>query len=203
MSSAQIIRDPVQDQLLTPQNCALLIIDFQPVQVTSVASRDRRSLVGNITAVARIAKLYELPVVLSTVNVSTGKNAPMIHQITDVLPGPAAIDRTTLNAWEDEDFLRAVKSTGRSKLLMAALWTEVCLCFPAHDALSEGFEVYPIVDACGGTTQEGHSAALERMQQAGAKLTSWVQLICELQRDWNRATTAGEFADILFAVEGH
>ncbi|MEO9132288.1 MAG: hydrolase [Sphingomonas sp.] len=203
MASAQNIRDPLQDQLLTPQNCALLIIDFQPVQVSSVASRDRRTLVSNVTAVARTAKLYDLPVVLSTVNVETGRNAPTIHQITDVLPDALPIDRTTLNAWEDPDFLKAVQATGRKKLIMVALWTEVCLCFPALDALRQGFEVFPVVDAVGGTTQEGHRVALERMIQAGAQPVTWVQLICELQRDWNRAATAAEFADILFAVEGH
>ena len=129
MTSALTPRDPVNDHLLTPQNCALLVIDYQPIQVTSVASRDRRELVNNIVAVARIAKLYKLPVVLSTVNVKTGINQPMITQVTDILPGEP-IDRTTANAWEDEDFHAAVKATGRNKLLVCALWTEVWLCFP-------------------------------------------------------------------------
>ena len=129
MTSALTHRDPVNDHLLTPQNCALLVIDYQPIQVTSVASRDRRELVNNIVAVARIAKLYKLPVVLSTVNVKTGINQPMITQVTDILPDEP-IDRTTVNAWEDEDFHAAVKATGRNKLLVCALWTEVCLCFP-------------------------------------------------------------------------
>ena len=106
MPSPLTPRDPVNDHLLTPQNCALLIIDYQPIQVTSVASRDRRELVSNIVAVARVAKLYDLPVVLSTVNVKTGINQPMITQITDIVPGEP-IDRTTVNAWEDEDFYEA------------------------------------------------------------------------------------------------
>ena len=203
MTSYATVRDPISDHLLTPQNAAVVIIDFQPVQVSSIASRDKRQLVANITALARIAKLYELPVVLATVNVSTGRNQPTIHQITEVLDDVPIIDRTSINAWEDKNFVAAVKATGRKKLVMAALWTEVCLVHPALDALADGFEVYPVVDACGGTSLEAHNAGLDRLQQAGAKPTSWVQLICELQRDWNREATVPGFADILFAIEGH
>jgi nicotinamidase-related amidase len=198
--TSQPIRNPVQDHLLTPQNAALLIIDYQPVQVSSIASRSKRELVANIVALARIGKLYELPIVLSTVNVKTGINQPTIHQITDVLSGVEAIDRTSINAWEDADFVAAVKATGRKKLIMAALWTEVCLTHPALDALQEGYEVYPVVDAVAGTSLEAHNAGLERIIQAGAKPTSWVQLICELQRDWNRKKTVAGFAEILFAI---
>jgi nicotinamidase-related amidase len=180
-----------------------LIIDYQPVQVSSIASRDKRQLVANITALARIAKLYQLPVVLATVNVSTGRNQPTIHQITEVLGDVPIIDRTSINAWEDKDFVDAVKATGRRKLIMAALWTEVCLVHPALDALADGYEVYPVVDACGGTSLEAHNAGLDRLQQAGARPTGWVQLICELQRDWNREATVPGFGEILFAIEGH
>jgi nicotinamidase-related amidase len=201
--TSQPVRNPVQDHLLTPQNAALLIIDYQPVQVSSVASRSKRELVANIVALARIGKLYELPTVLSTVNVKTGINQPTIHQITNVLTGVTPIDRTSINAWEDADFVAAVKATGRKKLIMAALWTEVCLVHPALDALKEGFEVYPVVDAVAGTSLEAHKAGLDRIIQAGAKPTSWVQLICELQRDWNRKQTVPGFAEILFAIEGH
>jgi nicotinamidase-related amidase len=197
------MRDQAADHLLTPMNSALIIIDYQPVQVTSVASMDRRALVTNIVCVARAAKLFGLPVVLSTVNVKTGRNAPTIHQLQDVLSGEESYDRTTINAWEDEGFVRAVKATSRKKLIMTALWTEACLTFPALDALKEGYEVYPVVDAVGGTSLEAHRAALERIVQAGAKPIGWVQLLCELQRDWARKETAGPFAEILFAVEGH
>jgi nicotinamidase-related amidase len=197
------VRDQANDHLLTPKNCALLVIDYQPVQVGSIASMDRRDLVLNIVAVARTAKLYGVPVVLSTVNVKTGANQPTIHQLAGVLDGIEAIDRTTINAWEDVEFVDAVKATGRKKLLMTALWTEACLTFPTLDALLEGYEVYPVADAVGGTSLEAHRAALERVAQAGAKPTSWVQVLCELQRDWSRKETAGKFAEILFAVEGH
>jgi nicotinamidase-related amidase len=198
MTSTDPIRDPRQDHLLTPQNAALVIIDFQPVQVGSVASRDRRSLVANVVALARTAKLYGLPIVLSTVNVKTGRNAPTIHQLTDLLPEVQPIDRTSINAWEDRDFLEAIRATGRKKLIMAALWTEACLTFPTLDALREGYDVYAVADAVGGTSKEAHDSALRRITQAGAIETSWVQVICELQRDWRREATVKGFADILF-----
>ena len=171
--TSQLMRDQVQDHLLTPKNSMLIIIDYQPVQVSSVASMDRRTLVSNITVVAKTSQLFGLPVVLSTVNIKTGLNAPTIHQLMEVLQGVEQLDRTTINAWEDEQFVGAVKATGRKKLIMTALWTEICLCLPALDALSEGYDVYPVVDAVGGTSVEAHQTGLQRMSQAGAWLTSW------------------------------
>ena len=200
--TSQPIRDPAQDHLLTPKNSALIIIDYQPVQVSSVASMDHRALVANIVVVAKIAKLFGLPILLSTVNVKTGLSGPTIHQLMDVLEGMEQIDRTTMNAWEDEQFIQAVKATGRKKLIMTALWTEICLCLPALDAIREGYDVYPVVDAIGGTSVEAHQTALERASQAGAKLTTWAQLVGELQRDWAREETAQLARDILFSVEG-
>jgi len=197
------MRDPRTDHLLTPKNSALVIVDYQPVQVTSIASMDRHALVDNIVSVAKAAKLYRLPIVLSTVNVKSGKNQPTIPQLTEVLGQIPAIDRTQINAWEDMEFLAAVNATGRKKLIMTALWTEACLTFPTLDALREGYEVYPVVDAVGGTSVEAHRAALDRVTQAGAQPVSWVQVLCELQRDWARTETAGPFAKILFTVEGH
>ncbi|HEV7163984.1 MAG TPA: hydrolase [Gammaproteobacteria bacterium] len=201
--TSQPMQDPAKDHLLTPQNSALIIIDYQPVQVASVASMDRRDLVLNIVAVARLAKLFNLPLVLSTVNVKSGINKPTIHQLQEVFPDQENFDRSTINAWEDVEFLKAVKATGRKKLIMAALWTEACLTFPALCALKDGYEVYPVVDAVGGTSVEAHRAGLDRICQAGAHPVSWVQLACELQRDWQRKETAVEFAKIVFAVEGN
>ena len=197
--TSEPMRDQVGDHLITPKNSVLLIIDYQPVQVSSIASMDRRTLVANIVAVAKTAKLYGVPIVLSTVNVTTGANKPTIDQLADVLEGAQPIDRTTINAWEDLEFVQAVKSTGRKKFLMTALWTEACLTFPTLDAIEEGFQVYPIVDAVGGTSVEAHRAAIERVVQAGARPTSWVQVICELQRDWARKETANKFSEILFS----
>jgi nicotinamidase-related amidase len=200
MNSSPNPRDPTRDHLLTPQNAALLVIDYQPTQVRSIQSRDRRSLVSNAVGVVRLARLFALPIVLSTVNVANGRNAPTIPSLTALLPDVVPIDRTTINAWEDDAFVRAVKATGRQNLLMLALWTEACLTFPALDALRDGYRVYPVVDAVGGTSLEAHDAALQRIVPAGAHPVSWVQLACELQRDWAREATVKGFAEILFSL---
>lgn len=185
------IRDPKADHLLTPENSALIIIDYQPVQIESINSMSRSQLINNIIYVAKLAKLYKLPVILSTVNVQTKINKPTIPAITNILSGVPAYDRTSINAWEDKEFYSAVIATGRKKLIITALWTEACLTFPTLDALKEGFEVYPVVDAVGGTSVTAHETALRRVEQAGAQLTSITQIICELQRDWSRKETAG------------
>lgn len=199
--TSEPIRDPVKDRLLTPQNAALLLIDYQPAQVGAVLSMERRALIANAVAVAKGAKLFGVPVVLSTVNVKDGSD-PTVPALKDALPGVDEIDRTTINAWEDVEFVRAIKATGRKKLIIAALWTEACLTFPALDALAEGFEVYPVVDAVGGTSPEAHRAGLERIVQAGAKPTSVVQLLCELQRDWLRKDTVDGLVEIMSGVQG-
>jgi nicotinamidase-related amidase len=182
--------------LLTPQNCALLVIDYQPSQIQTVTSVDHDLLVRNIVSVARLAKAYGLPIVLSTVNVANGQPAT-IPELKEVLPDLVEIDRTQINSWEDAEFRKAVEATGRKKLVMTALWTEVCLTFPALDALREGYEVFPVVDAVGGTSPEAHRAGLERIVQAGAQPIGWVSLACELQRDWARTATVAEVVDIV------
>jgi nicotinamidase-related amidase len=192
------IRDPLTDNLLTPQNAALVLIDYQPVQVASIRSMPQDELVRNIVKVAKVAKLFQLPTVVTTVNVKTGINKPIIDVLREALGPTDEIDRTTVNAWEDPSFRRAVNATGRKKIVACALWTEVCLTFPTLDMLKEGFEVYPVVDAVGGTSLKAHEAGLSRMIQAGAQPTSWAQFICELQRDWARKETAKQFAEILF-----
>jgi nicotinamidase-related amidase len=194
------MRDPQSDRLLTPMNTALLIVDYQPVQVNSINSMPRAELVANIGTVAELARSFGIPVVLSTVNVKTGINKETIPSLAKVLEGIISYDRTSINAWEDKEFNEAVKNTGRKKLLMAALWTEACLTFPTLDALTEGYEVYPIVDAVGGTSLIAHETALRRVEQAGAKLTSIAQLACELQRDWGRQDTAPHMVKALTSV---
>ncbi|MCG2611657.1 hydrolase [Flavobacterium sp. SM15] len=198
MSSTTSIRDPKADHLLSPENSALIIIDYQPVQVSSIKSMDQTLLVEQIVRLAKTAKIYNIPVVLSTVNVQTGRNQDTITPLKEVLKDDASYDRTSINAWEDKEFLEAVKATGRKKLIMAALWTEACLTFPALDALKEGFEVFPVVDAVGGTSSAAHEIALRRMEQAGSQLISVNQLLCELQRDWNREETVPGFFQVLF-----
>lgn len=190
-------RDPVDDQLLTPENSALLVIDYQPTQINSIGSIDHHQLINNITVTARLAKLYKVPIVLSTVNVQSGRNKDTIPQLKAVLGDQPAIDRTSINAWQDKDFVEAVKATGRKKLIIAALWTEACLTFPTLDALREGYDVFPVVDAVGGTSLVAHETALRRVEQAGAQLISNAQLACEWQRDWNRSDTVPEFVKIL------
>ena len=189
-------RDPVTDALLTPENSALVVIDYQPSQVQTVASIDHDVLTRNIVSVARIAKTYGLPIVLSTVNVANGQG-PTIPELKEVLADSVELDRSHINSWEDVEFRRAVEATGRKKLVMTALWTEVCLAFPALDALREGYEVFPVVDAVGGTSAEAHRAGLERIVQAGAQPISWVSLACELQRDWARQDTVDAVIQIV------
>src|SRR2546427_11954130 len=129
--TSQPIRDQVEDHLITRKTYALIIIDYQPPQVSSIVSMDHRSLVANIVATARLAKVFALPIVLSTVNVKTGRSAPTIHQLAEVLAGIEELDRTTINAWEDEEIVTAVKANGRKKLIMGPVWTEGCLHFSA------------------------------------------------------------------------
>jgi nicotinamidase-related amidase len=192
-------RDPVNDHLLTPHNAALVVVDYQPSQVQAVASMDRDLLVDNIVSVARLARTFDLPAVLSTVNVTDGQG-PMIPELRAVLADCAEIDRTAINSWEDAEFRGAVEATGRKKLIMAALWTETCLVFPALDALRDGFDVYPVVDAVGGTSPDAHRAGLDRIVHAGAQPIGWVTLAGELQRDWNRVATVADVVDIVLTT---
>ncbi len=193
------MRDPVTDHLLTPENSALVVIDYQPSQVQTVTSIEQQLLIDNIVSVARLAKTFDLPVVLSTIQVAHGQ-APTIPELRTVLEASPELDRTEINSWENDDFRSAVQATGRRKLIMTALWTEVCLAFPTLDALREGFEVYPVVDAVGGTSPEAHRAGLERVVQAGAQPISWVSLACELQRDWARVDTVADIVDIVLTT---
>lgn len=196
--TSQPIRDPIADHLITPENSALIVIDYQPTQFASVRSMDPRLLLENIVSTVKTAKLFGLPIVLSTVNVSSGRNKPTVPELADLLTDSHPIDRTSINSWEDADFVAAVRATERRKLIFCALWTEACIAFAALDALREGFEVYPVVDAIAGTSVEAHRAALQRVAQAGGKPISWVSLACELQRDWAREGTVPQFVQILF-----
>jgi nicotinamidase-related amidase len=189
-------RDPLTDPLLTASNSTLVVIDYQPSQIQTVQSMDTDLLVRNIVSVARTAKTYGLPIVLSTVNVANGQGRT-VPELADILSDQVEIDRTQINAWEDVEFRNAVEATGRKKLIMTALWTEVCLTFPSLDALRADYEVYPVVDAVGGTSLEAHRGGLERIVQAGAQPISWVSLACELQRDWGRLATVPEVVDIV------
>jgi nicotinamidase-related amidase len=189
-------RDPRADHLITPENAALIVIDYQPSQIAAVRSMDHELLMKNIVSTVKLAKLFKMPVVHSTVNVAGGQK-PTLPELAALLASDAPIDRTNINSWEDAAFVAAVKKTGRKKLVFCALWTEVCMAFPALDALREGFEVYPVVDAIGGTSVEAHRAGLERATLAGGQPISWVSLACELQRDWARMETVPQIVQIV------
>ncbi len=191
------IRDPLADHLLTPENAALVVIDFQPSQFAAVRSIDPDLLLENIVSTVKTAKAFSVPIVHSTVNVASGRQQPTVPELAELLEDYPPIDRTTLNSWEDADFLAAVRATGRHKLILCALWTEICMAFPALDAMREGYDVYPVVDAIGGTSEEAHRAGLERVVQAGGQPISWVALACELQRDWAREETVADVVEIV------
>ena len=195
--AATSVRDPLADHLLTPQNSALILIDYQPSQLSAVRSMDRDLLIKNAASIVKVAKVFGIPIVHSTINVQTGRGKPTLPPLAELLADSTPIDRTTTNAWEDIDFLRAVRATGRRKLILLALWTEICMVFPALDALREGYDVYPVVDAIGGTSAEAHRAGLERAVQAGATPVTWVSLAVELQRDWARQETVQEIVQIV------
>ena len=191
------VRDPLSDHLMTPQNAAMVLIDYQPSQFAAIGSIEHDLLLANIVSTVKIAKLFGVPIVHSTVNVASGRSQPTVPELAEPLDDSPPIDRTTINAWEDADFLSAVRATGRRKLIFCALWTEMCLAFPALDALREGYEVYPVVDAIGGTSPEAHRTALDRIEHAGAQPVTWVALAVELQRDWAREKTVDDVIQIV------
>src|ERR1700750_2074989 len=193
MTSAPV-RDPLSDHLLTPQNAAFLLIDYQPSQLAGVKSMDRDLLMKNAVSTVRTIKTFGIPVVHSTINVAPGPGHPTPPERAPLLAGEKPLDRTTTNSWEDIEFVQAVHATGRRKLIICALWTEICMAFTALDALREGYEVYPVVDAIGGTSPEAHRAGLDRVMQAGGQPISWVSLAGELLPGWARpqgGATAG------------
>ena len=182
--------------LLTPDNCALLLIDYQPQMAFATHSIDSQLLVNNAVALAKTARVFGIPTILTTADKDTF-SGPTFAQLREALGDPEPIDRTTMNAWEDERFRAAVERTGRRKLLMAGLWTEVCIVMPALRALEAGYEVYVVADACGGTSVTAHEMAMERMLQAGSVPVTWLQVLLELQRDWARGATAGAVSRVI------
>jgi nicotinamidase-related amidase len=178
--------DPIP--LLTPDECALLLIDHQAGLAFGVESMDRQVLLNNTVALARTAIVFGVPIIVSTsaTKVYSGPLMPAIHA---VLPGVAVLERHNMNLWEDETVRAAVVSTGRRRLLISGLLTEACVSFPVLSALKNGYEVFVVADACAGLTAISHDLALRRMAEAGASMTSWIQVLLELQRDWTRHET--------------
>jgi nicotinamidase-related amidase len=181
--------------LLTPDNCVLLLIDHQPFQVAGLRSHDTQSIINNVVGLAKSAKAFGVPTLLTTVVEERG--GYLIKPLQDVFPEQKPINRTFINTWEDERVGDWVRKTGRKKIVMAALWTEICLAMPAIHALGDGYEVYIVTDASGGVSVEAHEMAIQRMVQAGAVPITWTVLGSELQRDWARTATVPALAQML------
>src|SRR6267143_4877950 len=182
------------DALLTPENCAVLLIDHQPSQLANVNSHDPTLVINNVTALAKIAKAYGVPTILTTISAQQG--GAIFKQIQAVFPAQTPIDRTFINSWEDARVVEAVKRTGRTKLVIAALWSEMCLAQPAIHAMGDGYDVYAVTDASGGTSPEAHDMAIRRLVAAGAQPITWLGMAGELQRDWARTERSEEVVEL-------
>src|SRR6476646_17606 len=182
------------DALLTPENCVLLLIDHQPFQLVNVNSHEPTMVINNVTALAKTARAYGIPTILTTVNEERG--GLVFKQVQAVFPNQEPINRTFINSWEDRRVVEAVKKTGRKKLVMAALWTEMCLAMPVIHAMGDGYDVYVVTDASGGVSPEAHDMAIRRMVAAGAQPITWLGMAGELQRDWARTEHLGEVAQL-------
>jgi nicotinamidase-related amidase len=184
--------------LLSPENCAIALIDYQPAMYQGVQSHDRLETVNNVQILAKTAKLFNVPTVISTVAKDTF-SGPFMPEVTQLFPKNNIIDRTSMNAWLDAGFRRAIHAAGRKKFVLAGLWTEVCVLFPTLEMLKEGFEIYIAADACGDLSLEAHDRAMERAVQAGAIPITSCQYLFELQQDWARTETYEGVMDILRA----
>jgi len=188
------------EALLTPDNCALILIDHQPFQFAGMKSHDPQTIINNVVALAKTAKLYKVPTLLTTVTEERG--GTILKQLQDVFPDQKPINRTFINSWEDKRVADWAKKTGRKKIIMAALWTEICLAFPVIHALGEGYDVYFVTDASGGISLEAHEMAVRRMIQAGAVPLTYGVLSAEWQRDWAREATVPGLAQIIVDHHG-
>jgi nicotinamidase-related amidase len=186
--AASVGKGGASPRLLTPQNSMVLLIDHQPQMAFASHSMDVQLLINNVTGLAKAANIFKVPVVLTTV-AAKSFSGPLFTNVQEVYPKQTPIDRTTMNCWEDPKVVEAVRQTDRKKLVIAALWTEVCLATAALSALNDGYEVYIVTDASAGVTVEAHKMAIQRMIQAGAVPTTWLQVLLEWQRDWARQET--------------
>lgn len=183
---------------LTPQNCTLALIDYQPAMFFGVQSHDRMSIMHQTIVLAKSAKLFKIPTVLSTV-AKDSFSGPLAPEITTIFKDQKIIDRTSINAWLNADFRKAIESIGRKKIVIAGLWTEACVLFPALALLKLGYEIYVPTDACGDVSSEAHERAVQRLIQAGAVPITSLQFLFELQQDWARAATYDGVQEILKA----
>ena len=183
-------------EMLTPQNSAIALIDYQPAMYQGVQSHDRLVTFNNVQVVAKAAKLFGIPTVISTI-AKDSFSGPFMPEVTALFPEHEVIDRTAMNAWLDANFHKTVQALGRKKIVMAGLWTEACVMFPTLDMLNEGFEIYIAADACGDVSVEAHNRAMDRAVQAGAVPITSLQYVFELQQDWARSETYEGVMDIL------
>jgi len=189
------------DTLLKPETCAMLLVDFQAGLGFGVESASRQVLLNNAVALARTAAAFSVPVVVST-SASRVYSGPLLPALQDALPDVKTIERKPMNVWEDDTAKNAVLATGRKRLVLAGFLTEACVSFSALSALGDGFDVSVVADACGGLTLASHELALRRLEQAGARLTSWIQVLLEFQRDWTRHATYEAARAIVVANAG-
>ena len=188
------------DALLTPDNSVLVLIDHQAFQFANTRNMDPTMILNNTIGLAKAAKAFKVPTILTTVVSARGGHLPQALQA--VFPDQVPIDRTTLNTWEDSRVVDLVKKTGRKKIVFAALWTEICLAYPAIHALGDGYDVYVVTDASGGVSVEAHDRAIQRLVQAGAVPVTWMGVMSEWQRDWAREATVPAVAEIVLAHGG-
>ncbi|WP_214227827.1 hydrolase [Pedobacter sp. B4-66] len=181
--------------LLTPDNCVLILIDHQPFQFAGLRSHDTQTIINNVVGLTKSAKVFGVPTLFTTVVEQRG--GLLIKQLQEIFPDQKPIDRTFINTWQDPRIVDWVKATGKKKIVMAALWTEICLAMPVIQALGEGHEVYIVTDASGGVSLEAHEMAVMRMVQAGAVPITWTVFGSELQRDWARTDTVPALAEML------
>ncbi len=196
MSGLTTVQPGPSPDLLTPENTVFLFADHQPQMFFAVGSDDRGAVINATVGLAKAAAAFDVPTVLTTVAADTF-SGPILPQLAQVFPDHKVIDRTTMNPWEDPAVVAAVVATGRKKIVIAGLWTEVCVALPALSALHQGYEVYVVTDASGGATQVAHDNAVQRMTAAGAVPVNWLAVLLELQRDWGRQETYGAVMDIV------
>jgi nicotinamidase-related amidase len=181
--------------LLRPEDSVLLLIDHQAYQLANLNSHDPQMVINNTVGLAKAAKAFGVPTILTSVIAERGGR--LFPQITDVFPEQEVIDRTFINTWQDKKTVDAVKATGRKQLLIAGLWTEVCVAMPAIHALGEGWDVTVVTDASGGMSVEAHQVAIQRMIAAGANMMTWLAVTAEWQRDWARTKSAAELTTVI------
>jgi nicotinamidase-related amidase len=174
---------PNYHKLYTPQDSAVVFIDHQPQMTFGVANIDRAMLMNNVTLLAKVAKEFKVPAVLTAVETESFSGY-VWPQLLDVFPGQAVIERTSMNSWDDAGFRKAIEATGRKNIIMTGLWTEVCVTWPTIEMLGAGYNIYVVEDCCGATSAAAQDAALSRMVQAGAVRVTTIAALLEWQRDW-------------------